>query len=205
MRYWSAIIPFKGNVEAKSRLRGLYGIDGPDWADAFLLDTLAAVIEESRIAEIVLVTASKKYPQHPKIRSVTDPERGLNAAIQVGAETAKHSPLVVPGDLVTLNSQDFSTFLTSISECARGFTPDIQNIGTTILFADNAANLKPEYGVNSAAAHRASGACECFAADSLRIDIDNNVSLIDHRNVLGKHTTRLLSMAQHFPGQNPTL
>jgi 2-phospho-L-lactate guanylyltransferase len=59
----------------------------------------------------------------------------------------------------------------------RGFVPDHDASGTTLLAASAGLALAPSYGVGSQASHAGSGAVELPAGPGLRLDVDTPADL----------------------------
>jgi 2-phospho-L-lactate guanylyltransferase len=75
----------------------------------------------------------------------------------------------------------------------RGFVPDAPGTGTTLLTALPGVHLDPHFGVDSAEAHRRSGAVELLGPwPSLRRDVDLPADLAEAARLgLGRHTAAL--------------
>ncbi|WP_077224323.1 NTP transferase domain-containing protein [Rathayibacter sp. VKM Ac-2630] len=114
---WSAVVVFKGRGSSKTRLE----LDGrAALAEAFLLDTLAAVAVADRIAAVVLVTsdetaASRARDENPGLVVVPDPG-ALNPAVTAGIEAAllldqTARVVALTGDLPALRPADLDGVL----------------------------------------------------------------------------------------------
>ncbi|KQX04990.1 MULTISPECIES: 2-phospho-L-lactate guanylyltransferase [unclassified Leifsonia] len=177
---WSLVVPVKGTIDAKSRLGDeLPAAERSSLALAFAYDTVAAALAAERVERVYVVTdAEVDWPS-----SVTVvPEggrRGLNAAIELGIDAAGGGPepetagiAVLLGDLPALRSDDLDAALTSAEGVDRGFVPDAEGTGTTLLTARAGLALEPRFGEASAVAHAGLGHARLEAAPSLRRDVD---------------------------------
>ena len=197
---WSAIVPFKGSVAAKSRLHALYGVDGEDWARAFLADILDVLQMMPEIGKIVVVTSDAQVgSERPGIQVIADMGGGLNEAILLGARACSGKTIVIPADLATLDPTDLSSFLAEASSIPFGFVRDAAGEGTSLLFVHLAAELTPHFGGDSATTHLKSGAVEVHAPLTLRLDVDDAISLLAASGRLGVHAKHLLALAKNFP------
>jgi len=197
---WSAIVPFKGSVAAKSRLHALYGVDGEDWARAFLSDILDVLQVMPEIGKIVVVTSDAEVgSERPGIQVIADNGGGLNEAILSGARACSGKTIVIPADLATLDLEDLTTLLAEALAIPFGFVRDAAGEGTSLLFVHDAAELTPQFGSDSATTHLRSGAVEVRAPLTLRLDVDDAISLLAASGGLGAHATRLLALAKNFP------
>ncbi|CAB4709965.1 unannotated protein [freshwater metagenome] len=197
---WSAIVPFKGSVAAKSRLHALYGVDGEDWARAFFSDILDVLETMPEIGKIVVVTSDAQVGnERPGIQVIADTGGGLNDAILLGARSCSGKTIVIPADLATLDPTDLSSFLDEASSIPFGFVRDAAGEGTSLLFVHLASELTPHFGSDSATTHLKSGAVEVHAPLTLRLDVDDAISLLAASGRLGVHAKRLLALAKNFP------
>ena len=197
---WSAIVPFKGSVAAKSRLHALYGVDGEDWARAFFSDILDVLETMPEIGKIVVVTSDAQVGnERPGIQVIADTGGGLNDAILLGARSCSGKTIVIPADLATLDPTDLSSFLDEASSIPFGFVRDAAGEGTSLLFVHLASELTPHFGSDSATTHLKSGAVEDHAPLTLRLDVDDAISLLAASGGLGVHAKRLLALAKNFP------
>ena len=197
---WSAIVPFKGSIAAKSRLHALYGVDGEDWARAFLSDILDVLETMPEIGKIVVVTSDAQVgSERPGIQVIADSGGGLNEAILLGARACSGKTIVIPADLATLDPTDLSSLLAEASSIPFGFVRDAAGEGTSLLFVHVAEELTPHFGGYSATTHLKSGAVEVHAPLTLRLDVDDAISLLAASGGLGVHAKRLLALAKNFP------
>jgi 2-phospho-L-lactate guanylyltransferase len=82
-------------------------------------------------------------------------------------------------DLPALRPGELWRVLDAAAEFPRAFLPDAAAIGTTLLAAAPGWELRPAFGTDSRARHRASGAVELplTAVDSVRQDVDTGDDL----------------------------
>ncbi|AND16771.1 2-phospho-L-lactate guanylyltransferase [Rathayibacter tritici] len=200
MTGWSAVVVFKGRGGSKTRL------DVPGraaLAEAFLLDTLAAVAAAEPVAALLLVTsdpgaAERARNEHPQLVVVPDPGT-LDAAVSTGAGTAlRRRPdapvIVLTGDLPALVPSDLARALALPALPA--VVPDREGSGTTALLLAAGALVAPAFGPGSLARHRDAG-CTVLAlpvTSTLRLDVDTLADLGDAEETgVGPHTARALA------------
>ncbi len=169
---WSVVIPIKGGNAAKTRLTDMAESARKLLADAMALDVVAAVLECSQVARVVVVTGANDIAMAASELGadvITDPKHGLNAAI-AAAELAAPWAAVV-GDLPALTADVLDDVLIAASQWETSFVPDAAGSGTTMV-----ASLAPahtHFGVDSAARHRAAGYHELREAPvGVRSDVD---------------------------------
>ena len=183
---WTVVVPVKGTVDSKSRLHpDIADDDRMRLAEAFTLDALAALAAARRVARIVVVT-DPTTPLAAELGSrgvliVSDPGRGLNAAIAEGLRVAGEArPVaVLLGDLPSLTPEAVDDALTAAEAFPLAVVPDADGTGTTLLTAATAAPPVPRFGAGSAAAHAAAGhRILAFPPDSpIRRDVDTAADL----------------------------
>ncbi|MGW3495608.1 2-phospho-L-lactate guanylyltransferase [Streptomyces sp. NPDC001020] len=186
---WTVVVPLKALERAKSRLSDT-AADGlrPGLALAFAQDTVAAALSCAAVRDVAVVTddpLARRELAALGARIVSDePAGGLNAAL---AHAAAHVRRLRPdgavaalnADLPALRSEELARVLDAAAEFPRAFLPDAAGIGTTLLAASPGRELRPAFGVDSRARHRASGAMELTldAVDSVRQDVDTGEDL----------------------------
>ncbi|QHC67001.1 2-phospho-L-lactate guanylyltransferase [Rathayibacter sp. VKM Ac-2759] len=200
---WSAVVVFKGRGSSKTRLE----LEARSaLAEAFLLDTLAAVRSAHDVATLVLVTsdaeaAARAVAADPGVVVVADPGT-LNAAVAIGvahALTARPSARVIAltGDLPALAPADLDRALRT-PVALPAVVPDRAGTGTTALLLDARTTVTPAFGPGSFARHLAAG---CTAVDvprssTLRLDVDTVDDLRDAEAAgVGPRTARALEAA----------
>ncbi|WP_225811780.1 2-phospho-L-lactate guanylyltransferase [Streptomyces spinosus] len=186
---WTLVIPLKPLARAKSRLADTAD-DGvrPGLALAFAQDTVAAAVACPAVSDVAVVTDDELAGRELAAlgaRIVPDtPGSGLNAALAHGAAVVR---AVRPGaavaalnaDLPALRPAELSRVLATASQFPRAFLADAAALGTTLLAAAGDRELRPAFGIDSRARHRASGAVELAltGVDSVRQDVDTAADL----------------------------
>ncbi|MDN3025106.1 2-phospho-L-lactate guanylyltransferase [Streptomyces sp. S.PB5] len=186
---WTLVIPLKPLERAKSRLSDTAS-DGlrPGLALAFAQDTVSAALACPAVADVAVVTDDPRAARELTAlgaRIIPDtPRAGLNAALAYGAGIVRAAHPQTPAaalnaDLPALRPLELARVLDAAAEFPRAFLPDAAAIGTTLLTARAGQELRPAFGTDSRARHRASGAVElCLAGvDSVRQDVDTGEDL----------------------------
>ncbi|WP_105036293.1 2-phospho-L-lactate guanylyltransferase [Cryobacterium aureum] len=204
---WVVVVPVKGSAEAKSRLGA--GLERAALADAFALDTVAALVEASAVEQVFVVTASARLGALLAglgaviVSETPSAETGharLNAAILRGlAATRLAYPranlAVMTGDLPALRPADLEKAFALAAVHSRSMVADADGVGTTTLFARAGVTVTPRFGLGSRAAHEADGhaVLDLSPTSSLRRDVDTAADLDAARLIgLGPHTSALL-------------
>ncbi|MGW3358637.1 2-phospho-L-lactate guanylyltransferase [Streptomyces bungoensis] len=186
---WTLVIPLKPLARAKSRLADT-AADGvrPGLALAFAQDTVAAALACPAVSDVAVVTddtlAGRELAELGA-RIVPDaPGSGLNAALAHGASVVRQGRPRAPvaalnADLPALRPAELAVVLGAAAQFPRAFLADAAGSGTTLLAAGPGAELRPEFGVDSRARHRASGAAELGPGEvnSVRQDVDTGSDL----------------------------
>lgn len=182
---WSVVVPVKRLDDAKSRL-GLPPDDRAALALAMAVDTLGAVLAAERVARVVVVSGEGRLraAMRPdeRLTWLDDPGAGLDAAIARGRDALVASgagpAAILLGDLPALRPAELDAALASASEQVRGMVPDAEGVGTTMLTALRAEDLRPHFGLGSRLAHEAAGHVVLDAAGpGLRRDVDTAADL----------------------------
>ncbi len=121
----------------------------------------------------------------------------IAAAERAMAESANVSNIVVlQGDLPALQTQELAEAIAAARHHRRSFVADRLGTGTAALFAFGTP-LDPQFGPDSSARHRRSGAIELTGAwPGLRCDVDTPADLAVARRLgVGAATAR--AIAQH--------
>ncbi len=175
---WGVVVPVKRLDLAKSRLASYGDARRRALALAFAADVVVAALQ---VATVLVVTddplAAHALADLGALVVPDDPDAGLNPALAHGAALLReHHPLLgvatLSADLPALRAADLAAVLHRVPQGMRGFVTDIAGTGTTLLAAATGAELLPAFGLDSRAAHLASGAFELVAADGLRRDVD---------------------------------
>ncbi|MCX5331107.1 MULTISPECIES: 2-phospho-L-lactate guanylyltransferase [unclassified Streptomyces] len=186
---WILVIPLKPLARAKSRLSDTAADElRPGLALAFAQDTVAAALASPAVGDVAVVTDDARATRELialGARVIPDePRAGLNAALAHGAATVRawHPESAVAAlnaDLPALRPLELARVLDAAAEFPRAFLPDAAAIGTTLLAAGKGHELRPAFGTDSRARHRASGAVElCLTeVDSVRQDVDTGEDL----------------------------
>ncbi|HYB81509.1 MAG TPA: 2-phospho-L-lactate guanylyltransferase, partial [Mycobacterium sp.] len=130
----------------------------------------------------------------PTPRDHSDP---LNSAIAAAERTVAGSfsnIVVLQGDLPALQSQELTEALAAARHHRRSFVADRLATGTAALCAFGTP-LDPQFGSDSAARHRRSGAIELTGAwPGLRCDVDTPADLVAARHLgVGAATARAIA------------
>ena len=181
---WCAVVPQKALATAKGRLeldpRGRRAL-----AESMLHDTVAAVTATASVHHLlILLDEPGDLGTRPPGQVVAAAGLGLNGSIARGAGEARrrfpgHDVVVVPADLPALDPRELETCLERAAGHPRGYLPDLDGSGTTILTATGGAPMRPAYGVGSARLHADGGArmIDPSGVVSLRTDVDDLSSL----------------------------
>jgi 2-phospho-L-lactate/phosphoenolpyruvate guanylyltransferase len=123
------------------------------------------------------------------------PDAGLNAAIAYGDSLlpAATTRAALTSDLPALRAAELASALAAFTQRSagrRGYVADHMGTGTTLLVAPPGVPLAPQFGLESAHAHAASGALALDGAwPSLRLDVDTRADLAAARALgLGPRT-----------------
>ncbi len=186
---WTLVIPVKPLARAKSRLADTAS-DGlrPGLALAFAQDTVAAALACPAVKDVAVVTddalAGRELGSLGAHIVTDEPRGGLNAALAhaaalVRAARPESAVAALNADLPALRPLELARVLDAAAEFPRAFLPDAAAIGTTLLTAREGEELRPAFGTDSRARHRASGAAEITldAVDSVRQDVDTGDDL----------------------------
>jgi 2-phospho-L-lactate guanylyltransferase len=213
---WVVVVPVKGNPGAKTRLGGP---DRAQLADAFALDTVAALLAAAPVLGVFVVTGdtvlgaelarlgativSERRVATGAGPAPVVPEDPLNAAIEVGLVAAAAAfpsahRAVATGDLPALTAADVERALALAGEQERSFVPDSEGTGTTTLLALAGVPIIPLFGRGSRVAHEAAGYVPLAlpARSGIRRDVDTPADLAQvERLGAGPHTSALLTAA----------
>jgi 2-phospho-L-lactate guanylyltransferase len=183
---WIVVVPVKAFAAAKSRLSPqLDAGHRAALARAFALDAVEAVRRADGVAEVVVVTGEAALGRElgaiPGVVLVPEQgEAGLTAAIELGIAHARHGGgrhlAVLLGDLPSLRSAALDAALEAAAGHRRAFVADLEGTGTTLVTALAGTELRPGFGPDSAAVHRAAGFTDLAALGDidpgLRRDVD---------------------------------
>lgn len=181
-----AILPVKGFANAKRRLTtGLSPQQREALAEAMFSDVLAALENSKAVGEVLVVTRGRRAREIAAAfgaRTLTDQERGHNAAALVGIHEAVKAEadrvLLVPGDCPALDPLEVDQLLArSTSPPSMLIVPDRHGTGTNALVLAPPDALAPSFGPGSCERHaleaRAAGvSAEVVEVPSLATDVD---------------------------------
>lgn len=156
---WVIVVPVKGSTGAKSR----FGPgDNSELALAMALDTVEVALAVGRV--VVVTTDATPFAALGAV-VLTDPGRGLNAAISRGVDHAgpTTSRAVLLGDHPALTPDELAEVLAAAARHPLSFVADAEGEGTALTAAAPGVHLVPLFGLASAAAHRAAGYVELGA------------------------------------------
>jgi 2-phospho-L-lactate guanylyltransferase len=183
---WSVLMPVKILAQAKSRLAGLAGLNGPrrgELALALASDTVTAALASDAAARVIVITDDQvAAPTLAALGALVvpdEPRAGLNAALRHGAA---HAAARWPGDGIAALSADLPALrpehlgraLRAAAAWPHAFVADAAGDGTTLYTAAPGAAFRPEFGLASRARHAAAGAAELVldGIGGLRRDVD---------------------------------
>ena len=197
---WHVVLPFKGTDDAKSRLQ-LPPSTRSRLVDAMAADTLDAVLASSEVLRVSLLTRHLPAPHvgSTGVDVVAQPEAlsSLDQALTWFAcsYADASSPLaIVMADLPALRTESVTAFLQTAALHPAAMVTDCDGSGTTMLTSRPAADVRPHFGMRSAAEHRAAGAVPVATAADAQRDVDTTHDLAHARALgLGPHTRELLA------------
>jgi len=198
---WQVIVPVKSRPQAKSRLHPPPGVLRSELAYAMVCDTLRAAADTVGASAVWVVSrdpAVQRFALVAGSRTVDDPNRGLNAAIESGlaaAASESSAVAVLLGDLPALRATELDTALLRGADHAVTAVADRHGEGTTLLTA-RGVPLVPQFGPGSAHRHRDQLGAVLVpdGLPGLRCDVDERADLEVARALgLGVQTTALLA------------
>lgn len=193
---WTVVVPVKGPVGAKTRLR-LGERERAELAVAFALDTVEAALAADGVRRVLVVTSTEAADAFRAVGAevLVEPQRrGLPAAIAAGLEPAgPGARAVLLGDVPALRPAELAGALRSAAAHPLAFVPDADDVGTVLATARAGVPHTPRFGPGSRDAHRAAGYAELDVppGSGLRRDVDTTLDL-DRVLALGvgRHTRR---------------
>lgn len=200
------IIAVKRLAAAKTRLAPVFSArTRENVVLAMLIDTLTAAGRVPSLGSIIVVTpddVAAAAASELGANVIADPTPAghpdpLNNAIATaeGALAGSFSNIVaLQGDLPALQTQELAEAITAARHYRRSFVADRLATGTAALFAFGSP-LDPQFGSNSSARHRSSGAIELTGAwPGLRCDVDTPADLAAARRLgVGAATARTIT------------
>jgi 2-phospho-L-lactate/phosphoenolpyruvate guanylyltransferase len=199
------IIAVKRLAAAKTRLASVFSVRTRESVVlAMLVDTLTAATRVASLCAVTVITpddAAAAAAAHLGADVLSDPtpqdhRDPLNNAIMAAERVVVESVpniVVLQGDLPALQTQELAEAIAAARQYGRSFVADRLGTGTAALFAFGTA-LDPQFGPDSAARHRRSGAIELTGAwPGLRCDIDTPGDLAVARRLgVGAATARAI-------------
>lgn len=174
---WTALVPVKDPRHAKSRLGS--PSQRARLALAFAKDTVASLLSTPDIDRLLIVTNAPDLDRHITGAEVLrEPSgAGLNGAVEFALATAvarDEHVIVAASDLPSLRAEDVTEILglaamvfggRSVSSgpsrsayvLRSAYVPDSAGHGTTMLLGSTPVGLRPQFGTDSSARHRAAG------------------------------------------------
>jgi len=202
------IIAVKRLAAAKTRLAPVFSARTREKVVlAMLIDTLTAASAVAALGSITVITPDGAAAaaaaelgagvlDDPTPEGNSDPLNTAIATAERAVAGAFANVVVLQGDLPALQTQELAEAIAAARHHRRSFVADRLATGTAALCAFGAA-LDPQFGPDSCARHRRSGAIELTGAwPGLRCDVDTPADLAAARRLgVGPATAR--AVAQH--------
>ena len=203
------IIAVKRLTAAKTRLAPVFSaLTRENVVLAMLVDTLTAATRAGSVRSITVITPDEaaaaaagelgaQVLADPTPEGHGDPlNNAIAAAERAIAESGSNisNVVVLQGDLPALQPQELSEAIAAARHHRRSFVADRLGTGTSALFAFG-TTLDPQFGPDSSARHRRSGAIELTGAwPGLRCDVDTPADLVVARRLgVGAATARAIT------------
>ena len=200
------IIAVKRLAAAKTRLAPVFSARTREGVVlAMLIDTLTAAGRVGSLGSITVVTPDEAAAAaatelgadvlaDPTPQGHGDPLNNAIATAERAVAGSFPNIVVLQGDLPALQTQELAEAIVAARHHRRSFVADRLATGTAALFAFGAP-LDPQFGSDSSARHRRSGAIELTGAwPGLRCDVDTPDDLAAARRLgVGAATARALS------------
>ncbi|WP_242638731.1 2-phospho-L-lactate guanylyltransferase [Mycolicibacterium sp. S2-37] len=198
----AVIIAVKRLTAAKTRLAPVFSTATREAVVlAMLVDTITAAAAVASVTVVTPDAVAADAARRLGARVLTDPTPNghpdpLNNAIAAAeAQLRASTPDIVAlqGDLPALRSGELAAAVAAARAHPRSFVADRHGTGTAALFSFGVA-LDPQFGIDSAARHRSSGAIELTTAwPGLRCDIDTPDDLLAAQRLgIGPATARAI-------------
>ncbi|MCV7408570.1 2-phospho-L-lactate guanylyltransferase [Mycobacterium florentinum] len=199
------IIAVKRLAAAKTRLAPVFSARTRETVVlAMLVDTVTAAAGVASVGSITVITPDEDAAAAAAAlgaQVITDPtpeghDDPLNHAIVTAERSVAESfsnVVALQGDLPALQTQELAEAITAARQHRRSFVADRLATGTAALCAFGTP-LDPQFGSDSAARHRRSGAIELTGAwPGLRCDVDTPADLVAARRLgVGGATARAI-------------
>lgn len=175
------VLPVKPPALGKSRLLGPDDAQRRGLAEAFALDTAAACLAASAVHAVLAVTDDAAFAARLTAAGcacIPDGGDGLNGALREGAAEAVRrwpgrQPVALLADLPALRAADIDAALAALVPGGASYVADAAGSGTT-LYTAPVEEFAPEFGIDSALAHRDAGALAVPGElATLRRDVDD--------------------------------
>jgi 2-phospho-L-lactate guanylyltransferase len=189
------VIAVKRLAAAKTRLAPIFSAATRESVvAAMLVDTITSALAVPAVQTLTVVTPDDDAADTARAlgaRALKDPtppghRNPLNNAIAAAEElvrTETPNIAVLQGDLPSLQPQELAEAIAAARAYPRSFVGDRHGTGTSALVVFGVA-LNPQFGADSAARHRHSGAIELTGAwPGLRCDIDTPDDLLVARRL----------------------
>jgi len=185
------IVPFRG-ADPKRRLDPLDRVTRSSLAAAMLAD----VLEAAAAVGPALVVASEAPSLPRDVGLVTDPRRGLGAAVRAALDVASDRSLqppflIVNADLPCATARDLLALAGAVPEGGLALVAAADGT-TNALALSNERLFEPVYGPGSAARFAALAECRQLDTPNLRDDVDTLADLARVARRTGVHTRRVL-------------
>ncbi len=200
------IIAVKRLAAAKTRLAPVFSARTRESVVlAMLIDTLTAAGRVGALGSITVITPDEaaaaaatelgaEVLADPTPEGHRDPLNNAIATAERAVGGVFPNVVVLQGDLPALQAQELAEAIVAARHHRRSFVADRLATGTAALFAFG-AQLDPQFGADSSARHRRSGAIELTGAwPGLRCDVDTPDDLAAARRLgVGAATARALA------------
>ncbi|OBJ60636.1 2-phospho-L-lactate guanylyltransferase [Mycobacterium sp. 1423905.2] len=200
------IIAVKRLAAAKTRLAPVFSAQTREQVVlAMLVDTMTAASRVEAVHTITVITPDAAAAAaaadlgalvltDPTPHDDADPLNSAIAAAERASAATVANLVVLQGDLPALQTQELAQAIAAARQHQRSFVADRLGTGTAALCAFG-ASLDPQFGPDSAARHRRSGAIELTGAwPGLRCDVDTPADLAVARRLgVGPATARAIA------------
>jgi 2-phospho-L-lactate guanylyltransferase len=200
------IIAVKRLAAAKTRLAPVFSARTRESVVlAMLMDTLAAAGRVRSLGSITVITPDDAAAAaaidlgadvlaDPTPEGHPDPLNNAIASAERAVGSSFANIVVLQGDLPALQTQELNEAIVAARQHRRSFVADRPATGTAALFAFGSP-LNPQFGSDSSARHRTSGAIELTGAwPGLRCDVDTPNDLAAARRLgVGPATARAIA------------
>jgi 2-phospho-L-lactate guanylyltransferase len=189
-------VPVKDVQLSKTRLDNPPGYPAKsEFAHAFALDTVAALITSPSLMEVFVVTSDVFMAEQlsalgaaivnePLAANKLSSKNSLNAAITLGIETVRilfpaANIAIFTSDLPALTVEDIGVALAKASVYDRSLVADAEGLGTSVLLFRPGVEAAPQFGSYSRTAHERSGhvVLDLPQDSSIRRDVDTPADL----------------------------